>query len=210
MLKQPTTKKLSEKKVSHAVDYNKNPYEKMFDDEKFYQFPQYPNVFVSQYETIISLSGDTPHQKKPSKDKNSDYYFVMLYKNGEGKKHYVHRMVAEVWCEKPTFEMPYKLQVHHNKKVIKYGQSIDVNFAENLQWVYAPYHAMLDSIKSMQVKTPTGNYKYLKEVREIADYYNVSEQFIFELLKKQPYETDGTTEIYKSDNIEIKVRRYKP
>lgn len=208
MLQQPTTKKLSEKKLSKALDYNGNPYQKVYANEQFYQLPKYPKVFGSQYGTIFSLSKGVPRQKKPTKDKDSDYSYVSLSKKGKHKKHYIHRIIAEIWCKKPTFEMPCKLQVHHNKKVMIH-KAADVNFAENLQWVYAPYHSLLDSIKSMQVRTPTGNYKYLKEVRMIAEYYHVSEYFIFELLRQPPYQSDGITELYKSGNIEIKVRKYK-
>lgn len=207
-MKKPTTKKLSEKKVFLALDYNGAPYQKLFPDERFYQFPRYPNVFVSQYSTVISTAGKIPRQLKPSKDSNSNYYFLMLYKNRKNKKHYLHRIVAEVWVEKPTFEMSSQLEVHHNKKVIKYSESIEVNFAENLQYVYKIYHSLLDSIRSMKVKTPTGKYKYLKEVRQIADYYNVSEYSIYELLSKPPQSIEENTELYVSDGIEIQVRKY--
>ena len=56
MMKKPTTKKLPEKQVARTVTAKGKPFMKLFSDEKFYQFPRYTNVFVSQYGNVISTT----------------------------------------------------------------------------------------------------------------------------------------------------------
>ena len=59
MMKKPTTKKLPEKQVARTVTAKGKPFMKLFSDEKFYQYPRYTNVFVSQYGNVISTFGKT-------------------------------------------------------------------------------------------------------------------------------------------------------
>ena len=60
MMKKPTTKKLPEKQVARTVTAKGKPFMKLFSDEKFYQYPRYTNVFVSQYGNVISTTGTVP------------------------------------------------------------------------------------------------------------------------------------------------------
>lgn len=206
MMKEPTTKKLSEKQVSRTVTAKNEPFMKLFPDEKFYQYPQYTNIFVSQYGNIISTKGKVPHLLSPHLESNN-YLSVHLFKKRKNKKFYVHRLVAEVWCQKPDFELPgCSLQVHHKKKVLR-NPTIDVNFARNLEYVYEPHHKAIEYIKSYQVQRSTGNWFYLPDVHAIADYYHTSNYSIYQLLTHSPKEIKGNYEIYESDNIKIKVRK---
>lgn len=65
MMKKPTTKKLPEKQVARTVTAKGKPFMKLFSDEKFYQYPRYTNVFVSQYGNVISTTGTVPHLLTP-------------------------------------------------------------------------------------------------------------------------------------------------
>ncbi|MDC7290174.1 hypothetical protein NXH76_20480 [Blautia schinkii] len=205
MMKQPVTKKLSEKKVkSTVVGTEKSPYQKLFPDEQFYQIPRYPQIFISQYGNIISTCGKVPHVLSPFVEE-SGYTGIVLSKHGKKKKHYVHRLVAEVWCKKPDFTLDYPLQVHHKRKV-RQNPSIAVNFATNLEYVYLPYHKFLDSITSIQLQRKSGTWKYVSEIPEIAEYYKSSEQQIYQILTGQPQWTEGKTRYYELNNIHLKVR----
>lgn len=134
MMKKPTTKKLPEKQVARTVTAKGKPFMKLFSDEKFYQYPRYTNVFVSQYGNVISTTGTVPHLLTPQLESNN-YLSVHLFKKRKNKKFYVHRLVAEVWCQKPDFELPgCPLQVHHKLKVLR-NSTIDVNFAINLEYL---------------------------------------------------------------------------
>ena len=116
MIKQPTTKKLSDKKVKSAIDSEGNPYQKLFPDEQFYQYPHYPNIFVSQYANILLTSSKIPRLAKPYFNPESGYTSIILSKKGKRKIHYLHRMVAEVWVRKPDFVLPIPLEVHHRRR----------------------------------------------------------------------------------------------
>ena len=130
-------------------------------------------------------------------------------KKGKKKKFYIHRLVAEVWCQKPDFEIPNcPLQVHHKLKVLR-NSTIDVNFAMNLEYLYRPHHKAIEHIKSYQVQRPTGKWFYLPDVHAIAEYYNTSTYSIYQLLTHSPKEIKGNYEIYESDNIKIKVGKEK-
>ena len=134
MMKKPTTKKLPEKQVARTVTAKGKPFMKLFSDEKFYQYPRYTNVFVSQYGNVISTFGKTPHLLSLQHE-NNNYLSVWIRKKGKKKKFYIHRLVAEVWCQKPDFEIPNcPLQVHHKLKVLR-NSTIDVNFAINLEYL---------------------------------------------------------------------------
>lgn len=54
MMKKPTTKKLPEKQVARTVTAKGKPFMKLFSDEKFYQYPRYTNVFVSQKKSKVT------------------------------------------------------------------------------------------------------------------------------------------------------------
>lgn len=208
MMKKPTTKKLPEKQVARTVTAKGKPFMKLFSDEKFYQYPRYTNVFVSQYGNVISTFGKTPHLLSLQHE-NNNYLSVWIRKKGKKKKFYIHRLVAEVWCQKPDFEIPNcPLQVHHKLKVLR-NSTIDVNFAMNLEYLYKPHHKAIEYIKSYQVQRPTGKWFYLPDVHAIAEYYNTSTYSIYQLLTHSPKEIKGNYEIYESDNIKIKVGKEK-
>ena len=131
------------------------------------------------------------------------------FEQEQKKKFYIHRLVAEVWCQKPDFEIPNcPLQVHHKLKVLR-NSTIDVNFAMNLEYLYRPHHKAIEHIKSYQVQRPTGKWFYLPDVHAIAEYYNTSTYSIYQLLTHSPKEIKGNYEIYESDNIKIKVGKEK-
>ena len=74
MMKKPTTKKLPEKQVARTVTAKGKPFMKLFSDEKFYQYPRYTNVFVSQYGNVISTTGTVPHLLTPQLASNNYLY----------------------------------------------------------------------------------------------------------------------------------------
>ncbi len=208
MMKEPTTKKLSEKQVARTVTSKGKPFMKLFPDERFYQYPKYPKIFVSQYANIISTTGKTPHLLSPYLESNY-YLSVSLCKHGKKRKKYVHRLVAEVWCKKPDFELPgCPLEVHHKLKVLR-NSTVNVNFAMNLEYLYRPHHKAIDYIKSYQVQRPSGNWFYVSDVQAIADYYHTSDYSIYQLLRRSPKKIENNYEIYESNNIKIKIKKDK-
>ena len=88
MMKKPTTKKLPEKQVARTVTAKGKPFMKLFSDEKFYQYPRYTNVFVSQYGNVISTTGTVPHLLTPQLAPNN-YLYVSPCKKGKKKKFYI-------------------------------------------------------------------------------------------------------------------------
>lgn len=231
MIKKPTTTKLLDSQLVKAVDYNGNPYIKLFPDEEFYEFPDYPNVYISQYANVLRVFKNVIRQRKLEYDKETGYSRLTVEENYERKRFKVHRMVALVWCEKPNFEIPNlpedsrdnNLEVHHLIKVRDNlnEQPINLNWAENLVWVPHKYHVMIDQIKSFQVqrkhsKNPKAKVRK-QSIQEIAKYYNVSEYDIYELVYNEPDKVKGMTEIYKAtlstldgnqQQIEITITKY--
>lgn len=211
MLKKPTTRKLSEKKVLAAEDKDHNKFKKLFPDEQFYQFPGYPNVYCSQYANVITTYGRKSYWRSLYYDPNTGYTSIVLCKHGKRRMFYIHEIVAEIWLEKPSFELQDILNIHHKIKVKQYlqCQPININFAENLQYVYLKYHPMLDSIKSIKYLFKSKWHKAV-EPEEIAIAYNVSAYTIYELLYHEPQDIKSKYEYYIKDNITIKVMKDKP
>ena len=78
MMKKPTTKKLPEKQVARTVTAKGKPFMKLFSDEKFYQYPRYTNVFVSQYGNVISTTGTVPHLLTPYLESTTTYPYIRV------------------------------------------------------------------------------------------------------------------------------------
>lgn len=144
-----------------------------------------------------------PHLLSPFVEE-SGYTGIVLWKHGKQKKHYVHRLVAEVWCKKPDFTLDCPLQVHHKRKVSQ-NPSISVNFATNLEYVYLPYQ-FLDSITSIQLQRASGTWRYVSEIGEICKYHNSPEYPIYQLLIDPPQRAEGKIRYYELNNIHLKLK----
>lgn len=207
MMKKPTTRKLSEAKVLLAKDKDGNPFKKLFPDEKFYQYPNYPKIFVSQYANVISTNQNRYIWRTPYYNAETGYSTLVLTKRGKRECKGIHELVAEVWLEKPSFVLQDELEVHHQIKVKEnlQCQPINLNFAENLCYVYRKYHHMLDQNNSMKYKYKNKWHEAAEPI-EIAQAYGVSEYSIYELLLHEPQDIKKKDKFYKQDKIFIKVR----
>lgn len=207
MMKPPTTRKLSESKVLSAKDKDGNKFEKLFPDEKFYQYPKYPKVFVSQYGRVITENGSRYIWRSLYYNPESGYTTIILSKRGERICKGIHELVAEVWLEKPTFVIEDELNVHHMIKVREnlLCQPLNVNFAEHLCYVYKKYHSILDKFQYIKYKY-RNKWHTAAEPLEAAQAYGVSEYTIYELLYGKPQDIKGKEKFYKKDKIYIKVR----
>lgn len=103
MIKIPTTRKLSNKKLSAAIDREGNPVLKIFPDEEFYQIPRYPDIYISQYARIIHTYKDSASRLMyPYYDANTGYTTITLMNKQKKRVCYgLHQLVALVWLEKP-------------------------------------------------------------------------------------------------------------
>lgn len=216
MLKKPVTKKLSEKNVLATVDKNSIPLKKLFDDEVFYQIPKYPNLFISQYARIIqTYKRAAPRLLSPHYEVETGYTKIVLT-NAYGKRKCwcLHILVAMVWCEHPSFKIADELEVHHKIKVKSnlIMQPMEVNFAENLMYVYRKYHKLIDSIRGIKVATYSKNWKTVKSIEDIAKYYNVEEKDVYEFLIKKPNNKVNSYDYYDGkigkQEVGIELRRY--
>lgn len=207
MIKQPTTRKLAERKVLSAVDKDGNKFQKLFPDEKFYQFPGYPKVFVSQYANIITTNYKIPRWCSPYYNSTIGYTTIILCKHGIRKLFTLHEIVAEVWLQKPSFQIDNTLQVHHKIKVRDNlsCQPINLNFAEQLQYTYLKYHPMLDSIETMEYFYKKRWHK-ASEPEEIALAYGVSDYSIYKLLYKDPTDIKRKYKYFISGKIKIRIQ----
>lgn len=221
-IQEPTTKKLSQKKMMAAVDCHGNRFQKLFLDEAFHQIPRYPGIYISQYARLIQTRGlKQPRLLSPSYDVNTGYTTIVLTnKKGKRKCYGVHDLVARVWLKKPSFKLENEpLDVHHRIKVKQNLelQPINVNFAENLQYVYRKYHKTLDSIKKLRIKLITGAWRTVESIEEIAAYYGVTDYSIYELLNEKPVQMLDKKEYYikdiptadgKTQSVVIEVKKY--
>lgn len=207
MMKKPTTKKLPEYIVRQAKDSDNNLFRKLFPDEKFYQYPRYPNIFVSQYANVITTYHGNIRWRIPYYNSETGYSSLVISKRNRRTTKGIHELVAEVWLQEPTFAIASPLDVHHNIKVKGNlsAQPINLNFAENLQYVYRLYHPMLDSIKSMKYFYKS-RWRKATEVIEIASSLGVSEYSIYQLLTQSPTDIKGKNKIYESGKIKIKIQ----
>ena len=91
---------------------------------------EYENLYeISNYSRIKSLS-KYKHKKimilKPTRD-NYNRYYVTLYKNGKGRKYFVHRLVAKTFIPNPD----NKPEINHINPVTK---DLCDNRVCNLEW----------------------------------------------------------------------------
>lgn len=105
--------------------------------EQWKQITDYPNYWISDYGRIKDRKGNIKVLQK-NQGKKKQYYRVKLYKDGEVKKFYVHRLVGEYFI---TGYSP-NLVINH-----KDGDPFNNHF-ENLEWVtqsenVAHWHAEL-------------------------------------------------------------------
>ena len=82
------------------------------------------------------------------------YLVVLLYKNNKRKMYYVHRLVAEAFCEK----LVGKMQVNH-KDLDRYN-----NYYSNLEWVSAKENVM-HFVSSEKYKPRTYTEKQKQEAK---------------------------------------------
>jgi len=194
MMKTPTTKKLSQKIQSSTTGYIA-----IDSDEQFFQIPKYPDLFISQYAQIIqTFKNGKSIVRKSSYEIRTGYTTIVLTNKWKKRKCFgIHDLVGQVWLEKPTFAgTDEPMQVHHKikvKKNLKF-QSININFAEHLEYVYFKYHKIADTVRSIKVSTPKGNWRSVKTVEQAAQYYRVPIITIYELLQDKPS--------YKADKLE--------
>lgn len=209
-MKTPTTKKLAKKIQCAAVDYKP-----IGTDEVFYQIPKYPDIFISQYAQIIQVYKDNRAIIRKTFYIASTGYTSITLTNAWGKRKNwgLHNLVAKAWLEKPSFQIEGEpLDAHHKIKVknnLKM-QSIDINFASNLEYVYRRYHKLIDATRSIKVSTYNGSWKSVKSVEDIAKYYNIELQSLYErLIDKPSYKVDNL-EYYEIDERRtIEIRKYK-
>lgn len=96
---------------------------KLFDYTGLYKVSNFGNV-ISLYNGSIGKYRETPKQMKLNKGKNG-YLRVNLYKDGNKKQVYVHRLVAFMFIDNPE-----------NKKEIDHIDTIRTNnHVSNLRWV---------------------------------------------------------------------------
>lgn len=210
MMKTPTTKKLANKIQVAAVDYKP-----IGTDEVFYKIPKYSDLYISQYGQIIQVYKDNKAIiRKTFYIAETGYTTITLTNTwGKRKNWGLHNLVAKVWLDKPPFEIEGEpLDAHHKIKVknnLKM-QSIDINFASNLEYVYRRYHKLIDATRSMKVSTYSGGWKSVKTVEDIAKYYNIDLQSLYErLIDKPSYRVDNL-EYYEIDERRtIEIRKYR-
>lgn len=215
MMKKPTTKKLMKTQQYATIGYMP-----IADDEVFYKCVGYSDIYVSQYAQFIQVmpNGETLIRNTFFDTKTGYTNIVLTRKRGKKsvrKCWGIHTLVGEVWLEKPTFAgTDEKLQVHHKIKIKRNlkMQPIDINFAENLEYVYWKYHKIVDITRSIKVATYGGNWKSVKTIEDIAKHYKVPLLDIYELLLGKPSIKDNLLEYYeaKIDKkvVAIEIRKF--
>ena len=111
----------------------------------------YDNYMVSNTGMILNIKRNK-HLVNVVADR---YMIVLLYKNNKRKRYYVHRLVAEAFCEKKEG----KNYVNH-KDLNRYN-----NNASNLEWVSSKENR-IHFIKSDKYKPHTLNQNQINEIKK--------------------------------------------
>jgi hypothetical protein len=117
-------------------------------------------VSIKNYEGLYEVSSDggiyNIKRKKYLKNVLADrYYIVLLYKKNKRKRHYVHRLVADAFCEKQEG----KEYVNHK------DLDRSNNDYSNLEWVTAKENR-IHYIKSDKYKATVLNEEAIIKIKE--------------------------------------------
>ena len=132
--------------------YQKHMFAKSYDplSEKFYPILVSPKgfvkVYVPQLGKYMSSAGFL--------SKKSKYYRVsVLQKNGKRKYYYVHRLVAEIFCERPAQILKFVHHLNHN--------TCD-NRAENLEWTSVGLNCLMKKNSLLYESVQYDNKEYFQ------------------------------------------------
>ena len=114
---------------------------------------------IKGYEGIYSISDtgsvyNLKRKKFLKTTKTARYIVVSLNKNGVGKRYYVHRLVAESFCDNPL-RKPYVNHIDHNKENNNYT---------NLEWVTAKEN-VLHHVESVFYNKNTPTMESIEKTR---------------------------------------------
>ena len=126
--------------------------------EDWIQIKEFPKYEVSNLGNIRNRQRNTP---VTTKKKKNGYPHVGLYKNGKRINKYVHRLVAENFCNNGD----KTLEVNHidgNKQN---------NSANNLEWCTKSYNALHAFQNGLRIAPISPNAKKVK-IEETGDVYN--------------------------------------
>ncbi len=133
----------------------------------------------------------------PALNKHNGYFCVYLFKEGNRRKYYIHKLVAEHFIPKPD-----------NKKIIDHIDGVKTNNnSNNLRWVNhfenSCCNANTPTTDNRPILQYTLNGVFLKEYRSAvfaANELNINQANIVHCLKGKYKQSGGFIWKYKSDN----------
>ena len=128
--------------------YKKHPYFRTFDknQEKFY--PVYVGkhgfikIFNPSFQSYLATAGYLTKRCK--------YYRVSLQFKHKKVSKYVHRLIADVWCNREVQGLKIVHHIDHNTKN---------NICENLQWTTTSLNALMKKTSALNIKRNDGWYQ---------------------------------------------------
>lgn len=98
----------------------------MIEFEKWKSIPEFDNYQISNMGSVKNVKNNKIRKASPPSAKTK-YYKIILYQGGHTKTFDIHRLVGQVFCQKPVTDE--YLEIHHIN-----GNTFD-NRATNLKWV---------------------------------------------------------------------------
>lgn len=162
----------------------------LHDDEISVEVDDFENYYISDYGKVFSTKRKKLKQLKIYREKDSKskslkkYYYVYLFKNGKGTKKYIHKLVAEVFSEKPYNPNNDRVEAHHIKPY-SYDQENEVcNRADNLVLVTSKVHSILNVIEKIGVvrSNSTEPYTYYENPYHAFKHIGTSDYEFYEFI----------------------------
>lgn len=134
-------------------------------------------MFIRNYEMYsVDEYGNITREGKRLKPfrcgKNKNYWKVRLYKDGIGKDHSVHRLVADAFIPNP----------HTLPHVNHIDEETSNNCKLNLEWCTAQYNKEYSSSKHYAFKSPEGEIVEVFNLSNFCREHNLSNGSMYHLM----------------------------
>lgn len=161
----------------------------IYPDEKFLPVKGESAIWVSNYARLLSKRKGKPKILKTVFQKGYQRVTLPQAMYGKKEKHmyYLHNLVAQAFCDIPSWVKPGdKIETHHISRINHDKDIVGINFAKNLMYVPRKLHKAIDSIVEIDVKQ--GQKWVVMDYDKAAEFYGISPYDFINAIGNEKYQ----------------------